>query len=142
MKLETFFKKFDQFADAPDAVVKMRELVLDLAIQGKLVEWKASDGDGHSLLNKLRTLPTERHSKSRSSKYSIVEPETPLDIPSHWALTTVENTTREKGFFCDGDWVESKDQDPDGDVRLIQLADVGDGRYRDRSSRFMTKAAA
>jgi type I restriction enzyme S subunit len=36
MKLETFFEKFDQFADAPDAVAKMRELVLDLAIQGRL----------------------------------------------------------------------------------------------------------
>ena len=30
MKLETFFEKFDQFADAPDAVEKMRELVLAL----------------------------------------------------------------------------------------------------------------
>ena len=28
MKLETFFEKFDQFADAPNAVAKMRELVL------------------------------------------------------------------------------------------------------------------
>ena len=37
MKLETFFEKFDQFADAPDAVAKMRELVLELAVQGKLV---------------------------------------------------------------------------------------------------------
>ena len=26
MKLETFFEKFDQFTDAPDAVEKMREL--------------------------------------------------------------------------------------------------------------------
>ena len=30
MKLETFFEKFDLFADAPDAVAKMRELVLQL----------------------------------------------------------------------------------------------------------------
>jgi type I restriction enzyme S subunit len=142
MKLETFFEKFDQFADAPNAVEKMRELVLDLAIQGKLVDRQTSEGDGHSLLRKLRTLAPERNSKSRSPKDIIVEPETPLEIPSHWALTTVENTTRETGYFCDGDWVESKDQDPDGDVRLIQLADVGDGEYRDRSARFMTKAAA
>ena len=34
MKLETFFEKFDQFADAPDAVAKMRELVLRLAVRG------------------------------------------------------------------------------------------------------------
>lgn len=37
MRLETFFEKFELFADAPNAVGKMRELVLDLAIQGGLV---------------------------------------------------------------------------------------------------------
>ena len=36
MKIETFFEKFDQLADAPNAVAKMRELVLELAVQGKL----------------------------------------------------------------------------------------------------------
>ena len=34
MKLETFFAKFDQVADAPDAVAKMRELVLRLSANG------------------------------------------------------------------------------------------------------------
>ncbi len=37
MKIETFFEKFDQFADAPDAVGEMRELVLHLAFAGKLL---------------------------------------------------------------------------------------------------------
>jgi type I restriction enzyme, S subunit len=45
MKLEIFFNKFDQFADAPDAVQKMRELVLQLAVQGMLVERKENDGN-------------------------------------------------------------------------------------------------
>ena len=36
MKLETFFEKFDLFADAPDAVAKMRELVLQLAVREDL----------------------------------------------------------------------------------------------------------
>ena len=35
MTLETFFEKFDQFANAPDAVVKMRGLILRLAMQGR-----------------------------------------------------------------------------------------------------------
>lgn len=48
----------------------------------------------------------------------------------------------EDGLFIDGDWVESKDQDPNGEVRLIQLADVGDGVFRDRSFRFLTMAKA
>jgi type I restriction enzyme S subunit len=38
MKLETFYEKFDLFADAPDAVAKIRELVLELAVQGGLVQ--------------------------------------------------------------------------------------------------------
>jgi type I restriction enzyme S subunit len=46
------------------------------------------------------------------------------------------------GVFIDGDWIESKDQDPKGEVRLIQLADVGDGVFRDRSSRFLTMEKA
>lgn len=36
MNLETFFEKFDLFADAPDVVAKVRELVLELAVQGRL----------------------------------------------------------------------------------------------------------
>jgi hypothetical protein len=44
----------------------------------------------------------------------------------------------DKALFVDGDWVESKDQDPDGDHRLTQLADVGDGTWRNRSARFMS----
>lgn len=44
----------------------------------------------------------------------------------------------EDGLFVDGDWVETKDQDPNGQVRLIQLADIGDGVFRNRSSRFLT----
>ena len=46
------------------------------------------------------------------------------------------------GLIIDGDWVESKDQDPDGDVRLLQLADIGVGNFLDRSSRFMTSSKA
>ena len=44
--------------------------------------------------------------------------------------------------FTDGDWVESKDQDPNGDVRLIQLADIGVGEYLDRSARYLTSKKA
>jgi type I restriction enzyme S subunit len=63
-------------------------------------------------------------------------------LPSGWKWETIPDLVSDGGVFIDGDWVESKDQDPNGDVRLVQLADVGDGVYRDRSDRFMTKAKA
>lgn len=46
------------------------------------------------------------------------------------------------GILTDGDWVESKDQDPAGEVRLTQLADVGVFRFLDRSDRWLTEDAA
>jgi type I restriction enzyme S subunit len=60
------------------------------------------------------------------------------NLPPGWTLATIEDLVGKGGVFIDGDWVESKDQDPEGDVRLIQLADVGDGKYRDKSARFLT----
>ena len=59
-------------------------------------------------------------------------------LPNGWTFATIADLVGFDGVFCDGDWVETKDQDPQGDVRLIQLADVGDGNYRDRSNRFLT----
>lgn len=59
-----------------------------------------------------------------------------------WPEVSLNELVGKNGLFCDGDWVESKDQDPNGDVRLIQLADIGDGSYRNRSSRFLTSSKA
>lgn len=73
-----------------------------------------------------------------SKKLEIVMTLPEKDLPSGWKLATIGDIVGREGVFKDGDWVESKDQDPNGDVRLIQLADIGDGEYRDRSSRFLT----
>ena len=43
------------------------------------------------------------------------------------------------GIFCDGDWIEKKDQDLNGAVRLIQLADIGVCEFKDKSARYITE---
>ncbi|MGB6293882.1 MAG: restriction endonuclease subunit S [Vibrio anguillarum] len=63
-------------------------------------------------------------------------------IDSNWQIATLGQLIAGDGIFTDGDWVESKDQDHSGDVRLIQLADIGDGEYKDKSSRFMNTETA
>jgi type I restriction enzyme, S subunit len=64
------------------------------------------------------------------------------DLPPGWEWATLDELVCTDGCFTDGDWVESKDQDPNGDIRLIQLADVGEGQFRDRSNRYLTSDAA
>ena len=59
-----------------------------------------------------------------------------------WSVIKLNDVAGENGIFCDGDWVESKDQDKDGEIRLIQLADVGDGEFKDKSDRHLTQAKA
>lgn len=44
MRLEKFFEKFETLAEMPGAVGKLRELVLQLAVRGELVESQATDG--------------------------------------------------------------------------------------------------
>lgn len=63
-------------------------------------------------------------------------------LPSGWVSSNLEELAGVTGLFSDGDWIESKDQDPAGEIRLIQLADVGDGRFLDRSFRFVNQATA
>lgn len=64
-------------------------------------------------------------------------------LPKGWAWATIEELIDSNtGLFKDGDWIETKDQNQLGDVKLIQLADIGDGFFRNRSDRFMNMSTA
>lgn len=63
-------------------------------------------------------------------------------IPSGWKLCTINEIISDNGLFSDGDWIESKDQDPFGDVKLIQLADVNDGVFQWKSNKYLTSEKA
>lgn len=54
-------------------------------------------------------------------------------------LSSIADTN---GLFVDGDWIEKRNQDPNGEVRLIQLADIGEGVFKDKSARYITDEKA
>lgn len=86
MTLETFFEKFDQFADAPDAVAKLRELVLDWAVRGKLVVQNVTEESASQLLKRVLA---EKNRRTGSSEHSDEEAGSPQDdeafeIPGNW----------------------------------------------------------
>jgi type I restriction enzyme S subunit len=90
MKLETFFEKFDQFADASDAVAKMRELVLQLAVQGKLVCQHPADESADVLLKRIHAdekQTTKRRSVRR--KDSATDIIAPYSLPDSWTWTSL-----------------------------------------------------
>jgi len=95
MKLETFFEKFDQFADAPDAVAKMRELVLEFAVQGKLVPQDPNDEPAAELIARIENTKEEQI-RQRMIKRVAVDPNPIGDacesLPPGWLWTRLGNT--------------------------------------------------
>lgn len=100
MKLETFFEKFDLIADAPDAVPKMRELVLELAVTGRLVAQDNRDETASSLLESTASerakLVAAKKIKSRTTA-PVVPHEQPFDVPSSWAWARLSDVGYELG---------------------------------------------
>jgi type I restriction enzyme, S subunit len=62
-------------------------------------------------------------------------------LPPGWVENSLSRLM-DGGLFIDGDWVETKDQDENGEIRLTQLADVGEGYWRNRSNRSLTRDSA
>ena len=56
--------------------------------------------------------------------------------------TTLPDVCDGDGLFIDGDWIESKDQDPSGHVRLIQMMDIAVGKFLDKSRRYVNVETA
>jgi type I restriction enzyme, S subunit len=84
MTLDVFVEKFDQFIDAPDGVEKMRQLVLQLAVQGRLVGQDPTEGDADVLLREIAVIRKERDSGSNDGTDDRVKVEGWHRIPTTW----------------------------------------------------------
>jgi type I restriction enzyme S subunit len=84
MKLETFFEKFELFADAPDAVTRMRALVLELAVRGQLSERNPEDQNDPAWQAFLEEFDNRIHGTDPG-------PPPPFDIPSEWRWVCVDD---------------------------------------------------
>lgn len=90
MTLETFFEKFELFADAPDAVAKMRELVQYLAVTGKLVDQDDSDEPAEELIARISAM--RRLGKAKEYPPVTTE-ETPYEVPCSWSWVRLGNVS-------------------------------------------------
>jgi type I restriction enzyme, S subunit len=88
MKLETFFEHFDLLAEAPNGVQKLRELILDLAVRGKLVPQDANDEPAAVLLERIKAekelLVKEKKIRKSKPLPPITLGETLYKIPNNW----------------------------------------------------------
>lgn len=87
MTVETFITNFGYLADAPNGVRKLRELILQLAVQGKLVPQDPKDEPASGLLERIEA-EKARLVKEKIIRKTKIEPITPEDksfeLPPTW----------------------------------------------------------
>lgn len=137
MTMSLLLEHFDDLLITPENAEQLNRAILSLAANGKLTFQNPNDEPASELLQRIYATKHDGTSKEKSEKKKETQ-----ELPHGWAFATIGDLVSQNGIFIDGDWVESKDQDPEGEVRLTQLADVGDGIYRNRSNRFMTREKA
>lgn len=88
MNVETFCEQFATFADAPNGVAKLREMILQLAVQGKLDTQDSHDESAANLIASIFQKLTEQGSlkltkRNRSPTRELTHRE-PHELPSNW----------------------------------------------------------
>jgi type I restriction enzyme S subunit len=89
---EAFFEKFELLANAPDAVARMRELILEFAIRGKVVPQVVEEEPASELLKRLASARSDQ--RGRQELLDPVGDDAYLQLPSGWEWTRLGNTGR------------------------------------------------
>lgn len=88
MDAQQFLAEFGHIANAPGGISKLRELILQLAVQGKLIVYTASDVSSRVLLDEVRALKAELVSCKKLPRQKpypeVLKREIAVDAPSHW----------------------------------------------------------
>jgi len=88
---ETLFDLFDRLAEAPDAIPRLRRVILDLAVRGKLVDQKLEDEPASVLLKRIHAEQTRLATEGRIKAYTPLPPvneeSAPYLVPSGWCWT-------------------------------------------------------
>ena len=114
----------EQIAAAPGGVAKLRELILTLAVQGKLVPQDPADEPAGVLLQKIRAekdrLIAEGKIKRDKPLAEIAQNKLPCDLPHGWIWARLselgdfsggKTPSTQRADFWDGDipWITPKD---------------------------------
>ena len=133
---------FDRISDAPDAIPRLRQFILDLAVRGKLVEQDPRDEPASELLKCIRA---EKVRLVKAGKIKEPQPltaidgtKTPYGIPLSWEWVPLGETVNSHL----GGGTPSKNNSGywDGDIFWASVKDVGKGKYIDETIDRITKA--
>lgn len=88
MNAEHLLQHFERISEAPDAILRLRRFILDLAVRGKLVEHDPNDEPATELLKRIQAEKARlmKDGKLRKQKHlrAVGKDEVPSISPSNW----------------------------------------------------------
>ena len=113
-------------ATAPGGVAKLRELILTLAVQGKLVPQDPADEPASRLLQKIRAEKDRRMAEGKIKKdkplAAIAEEENPFELPVGWEWVRLAEIAYPQAGFA---FKSNGFNDLGSGLPLIRIRDVG-----------------
>jgi len=140
MNADRLLALYEKVAEAPDAIARLRRLVLDLAVRGKLVKQDASDEPASELLKRIAAERAQlvKSGEIRKPKSISLADDVAEEVPSNWALVPLgEVVLRHLGG---GTPSKSNESYWNGDLRWASVKDVGKSKYLDETVDRITEA--
>ncbi|MFP3478555.1 MULTISPECIES: restriction endonuclease subunit S [Burkholderia] len=135
MDAQQFLAEFGHIADAPGGVARLRELVLQLAISGRLSERVPGDASAGALieLNRERrnALVAQKAIKRQLDPRQVAKGEQPWVLPDGWAWTRLGYVTNY------GDSPKIEFEDVNEETWVLELEDIEKG-----TSKLLSKVLA
>jgi type I restriction enzyme S subunit len=116
---------FNRISDTPDAIPRLRQFILDLAVRGKLVEQDPEDEPASELIKRIQVekarLVREGKIGRQAPTFQIGDEELPFPAPLGWCWARLAAISRRihYGFTASANRSLS-------DVRLLRITDIQD----------------
>ena len=118
MRLQAFFNNFPQLINSSNAISALRELILELAIKGRLAAQDPRDEPASVLLERVKdTNSLKNRLRETGSRTLVAETSVPFSIPGNWEWTFLSQVGHE--------WGQKR---PDVDFTYIDVAAIDNQR--------------
>ncbi len=140
MTPDVLIKHFDRICEAPNAIPRLRQFVLDLGVRGKLLEHRFDDEPASELLNRIEKqrieLIKDRRIRTQDPLPPIDPSSAPFTIPQSWVWTRLGSLC-----FLVTDGAHHTPKYEDQGVRFLSVKDVSGGVIDFTNTRYISGAA-
>jgi type I restriction enzyme S subunit len=122
---EEFLSEFGHIAEGPDGTARLRRLILDLAVRGRLVPQDPADEPASVLLEHVaeerERLVMEKKAKKRKVINDVEPDQEPYRVPAGWVWSRL-------GSLClPSQYGWTTKAASDGNIRLLRTTDISSG---------------